>query len=159
MVSSWYGANDMNRPVLKGVLEHLLEDDLNLAVTDMCPGLLRSVGSAIADMFLDLGYQLVGEFQDGRDLVQSYLCLRTGQSLDSLGVTMVINELNAEMPVSLLIRCGGAATERTPRAGSAVRFRGTWYRQITFQTTIQDVLDLAGGYSVATRPFTLPVAA
>ena len=149
----------MNRPVLNGVLKHLLEDDLDLAVTDMCPDLLRSVGSAIADMFLDQGYQLVSEFQDGRDLVQSYFSLRTGQALDLLGVTMVLNGLSEQMPVSLLVRCDAAASDSFPRAGNAVRFRGTWYRQITAQTTIQDVVDLASGRPEALCPFTLPVAA
>ncbi|MGP0207944.1 hypothetical protein [Pseudomonas sp. NCHU5232] len=153
------GGNEMRRPVLFGVLEHLLEDDLDLGASDICPGLIRSAGSAIADMFLDLGYQLIGEFQDGRDLVQSYFCQRTGESFELLGLTMVLNTLNDQMPVSLLIRCVGAESDRVPRAGSAVRYRGSWYRLLTPQTTLLDVLELAREVPAPSFPFTLPEAA
>lgn len=136
----------MGRLVLRGVLEHLLQEQrLDLTATEITPVLLHAVGEAIADMMLDLGYRLDTEFLDGRDVVQSYLCPRTGQQLNLLGMTLVLLAGPGEAGLAVLVRGQGPSSVAHSSLGGAVRYSGTWYRQLTAAATADDLLEHAGG--------------
>lgn len=132
----------MSRTVNYGVLEHLFEVcPADLEVTAISIQLVRAAGDAIADMMLDVGFQVESSFIDGRDVVQSYFNPRTGGMVEGLAFTLAITEApNRGANLHVLLRVPGPQAASNPAFGSAMRESRGWYQPLTNSATASDVL-------------------
>jgi hypothetical protein len=132
----------MSRKVNYGVLEHLFEVcPADMEVTSISIQLIRAAGDAIADMMLDVGYQVETSYMDGRDVVQTYFNPRTGGIVEDLAFTLALTETpNRGANLHVLLKVPGPQVKSCESLGSAVRESRGWYQALNSCATVWDVL-------------------
>lgn len=133
----------MTRTVNFGVIEHLFEMCRpELQATEITIKMIRAAGDAVADMMLDIGYQVETTYVDGRDVVQSYFNPRTGSIVDGLAFTLglAVTE-NRGVNLHVLLKVEGPLVNSNDALSSAVRESRGWYQPLNNCATVRDVLD------------------
>jgi hypothetical protein len=133
----------MSRTVNLGVLEHLFDVCApDLQASEISLKLIRAAGDAIADMMLDIGYQVETTYIDGRDVVQSYFNPRTGSIVDGLAFTLgLAASENRGVNLHVLLKVEGPQVNSSDALSSAVRESRGWYQPLNNCATVEDVLD------------------
>lgn len=132
----------MERKINSCVFEHLLDlqhPDLNGGV--ITAAMIESAGDAVADLMLDLGFQLQNSFMDGGDVVHSYLNPRNGHLIEGFSFTLeLLTELNLGPCLHVLWRATGPTSVHGSVFGQPIRKSRGWYLPLMDSASVKDLI-------------------
>lgn len=136
----------MSRQVCSTIAGHIIAlEHPDLLGHVMTPSLALAAGEAMADLFLDHGFQLERSYLDGLDIVQSYVNPRTAEILDGFIFSIGLTQQGSGSRLCLSVRVDRDFVDGKVSSGGLTHSNGYWYIHILPQATAANVLDLVRG--------------